>query len=445
MIYTPPILLRYRFWINDFLNGSPIGKQYRDIKYVEEHSKKKGDAYRKEALRNLLEYSWDNSRFYKNYRNKYNLCQYPVMNKLTLIQDYDSIVVTPNLIPGQVGNVYIQKTSGSTGMPLAIPQDTRKKKRRIAEIKYFGKKLGFNSHEKLIHLRTWNQWQKKSLQQIRRENIIPFDIKRLGEDDLRKLCDLIVKEKALSLRGYASTFESICKVAAKYNYHFPSLKIIVSTSESLEDNVRASVKQIMKCEIASQYANEECGILAQERVPTLPTDNKMYFNWSGYYFEVLQLDSDNPAAYGEIGRIVLTDLHNYAFPLIRYDTGDTCVLLPPDKYSNGYPVMGKLYGRKFDLTYTTDGTPIYPLTYGRIMKNYPFILSWQFVQIAQKSYQLRLIQKFEDKISVNDIVANIKAIIGADANISIVKVNDIPTLKSGKRKPVANEWENNIL
>ena len=194
MIYTPPILLRYRFWINDFLNGSPIGKQYRDIKYVEEHSKKKGDAYRKEALRNLLEYSWDNSRFYKNYRNKYNLCQYPVMNKLTLIQDYDSIVVTPNLIPGQVGNVYIQKTSGSTGMPLAIPQDTRKKKRRIAEIKYFGKKLGFDSHEKLIHLRTWNQWQKKSLEQIRKENIIPFDIKRLGEDDLRKLCDYSERE-----------------------------------------------------------------------------------------------------------------------------------------------------------------------------------------------------------------------------------------------------------
>lgn len=116
------------------------------------------------------------------------------MNKVSQIKNYDSFSVSQNLIPGQQGTVFVQKTSGSTGIPLAIPQDTLKRKRRIAEIKYFGKKLGFDSHEKLIHLRTWNQWQKKSLEQIRKENIIPFDIKRLGEDDLRKLCDYSERE-----------------------------------------------------------------------------------------------------------------------------------------------------------------------------------------------------------------------------------------------------------
>ena len=137
---------------------------------------------------------------------------------------------------------------------------------------------------------------------------------------------------------------------------------------------------------------------------------------------------------------MLTDFHNYAFPVIRYDTGDTCILLPPDEKSNGYPVMGKLYGRRFDLTYATDGTPIYPLAYGRILKNYDVILSWQFVQKGEKSYSLVLVLKQEDEKAIVDMVKQIKDILGEDAVITVEKVNEIPLLRSGKRKPVKNEW-----
>ena len=331
-------------------------------------------------------------------------------------------------------------SGGSTGVPFAIPQDSGKRNRRIAEIKFFGALVGFKSHEKLIQLRTWNQWQKKSSGQIKKENIVPFDIKRMGEDDLKELCELIISEKAVSLRGYASSFDRLSRVARKYDYRFPSLKIIVSTSEALEDDVRAAVKKSLGCDIVSQYANEECGILAQERVPTGDADNRMYFNWSGYYIEVLKIDRDEPAEYGEIGRIVVTDLYNYAFPLIRYDTGDTCILAEPDAFSFGYPVMAKLYGRRFDLTFTTDGDPVYPLAYGRVLKNYPSVLMWQFVQTGGKEYHLRLKLKTAGDSELDSIKQNILNIIGRDSELHIDMVDDIPVLKSGKRKPVVNEW-----
>lgn len=433
--------LRNKFWYNDRRAGSPIGKQYKEIQYIAEHSYEEGLPFRKKALHELLSYAPSHTQFYASY-NSMNLTDYPVMNKLALIANHDQIVVDPSKIPGQEGEVFIQKTSGSTGTPLAMPQDTLKRKRRIAEIKYYGKQLGYNSHEKLIHLRTWNKWQTKTGRQIKNENIIPFDIKRLGEPELEILCHLIESEKPVSLRGYASTFGRIAAVAERLNIVPPKeLKIIVSTSESLEDDVRATVKRVLKCDIASQYASEECGIMAQERVPTQPSDNKMYFNWASYFFEFLKLDSDEPAEYGEIARIVLTDLHNYAFPVIRYDTGDTCVILPPDEYSNGYPVLGKLYGRRFDLTFTTDGTPIYPLAYGRILKNYPCIGQWQFVQSDEKQYHLRLVLRENDEKALQDMKNDIQAILGEDAQIEINLVDDIPVLTSGKRKPVVNEWK----
>lgn len=433
--------LRNKFWLNDRRAGSPVGKQYKEIQFIAEHSYEEGLPLRENALHELLSYAQSHTQFYSSY-NTINLTDYPVMNKLALIANHDQIAVDPSKIPGQEGEVFIQKTSGSTGTPLAMPQDTLKRKRRIAEIKYYGKQLGYNSHEKLIHLRTWNKWQTKTGRQIKNENIIPFDIKRLGEPELEILCHLIEREKPVSLRGYASTFGRIAAVAERLNIEPPKeLKIIVSTSESLEDDVRAAVKRALKCDIASQYASEECGIMAQERVPTQPLDNKMYFNWASYFFEFLKLDSDEPAEYGEIARIVLTDLHNYAFPIIRYDIGDTCVILPPDEYSNGYPVLGKLYGRRFDLTFTTDGTAIYPLAYGRILKNYPCISQWQFVQSDKKQYHLRLVLRENDEKALQEMKNDIQEILGKDAQIEINLVDDIPVLTSGKRKPVVNNWK----
>ena len=384
------LFLRTRFWIKDFHNGSPIGAPYKEIKFIQEHSYEKGLPIREKALRNLLTHAKQNTIFYKDIKGE-DLKSFPIMNKSSLLEHYHEICVEKSKIPGQIGDIHIQTTSGSTGTPFKIPQDTLKRRRRIAELKYFGAIAGFKTHDKLIHLRTWNKWQQKTARQIKTENIIPFDIARMGDEDLKRLCDLIISTKAVCLRGYASSLGKLAEYAKGKGYQFPHLKLAIAGAESLQDDTRALFKEVMHADIQSQYANEECGILAQERVPTQEKDNPMYWNHSGYFFEILKLDRDEPAEYGELGRIVITDLYNYAFPVIRYDNGDTAVLLPPNEYSQGYPVLGKLYGRRFDLTYSTTGTPIFPLTYGRILKHFENIIQWQFIQNGEKEYELKVI------------------------------------------------------
>lgn len=431
--------LRTKFWEEDKKNGSPIGIPYKEVEFILTHSIDEGWPIRRDKLHSILDYAQKNTKFYSKYQG-YDITKYPVMTKAMLIEYYNDIVVNPEFIPGQDGPVFIQRTSGSTGNPLAMPQDTKKRQRRVAEIKYMVGKLGYKSHEKMIHLRTWDNLVRKPEDMEEKDNILPFDIKMLDEERLKYLCNLINEKKAVYLRGYASTFGKISEVALKYGYTFPSLKLVVATSESLEDDVRQASMKAFKCNIVSQYANEECGIIAQEGIPTKMTDNKMYFNWASYYIEVLKMNEDKPVKYGEIGRIVLTDFHNHAFPLIRYDTGDTCVLLPPDEKSNGYPVLGKLYGRRFDLTYATDGTPIYPLAYGRLLKNYDIISHWQFIQRAEKEYVLKLVLKKQDNEMVKEMLEQIKEFLGEDAKISVEYVKEIPVLRSGKKKPVKNEW-----
>lgn len=132
----------------------------------------------------------------------------------------------------------------------------------------------------------------------------------------------------------------------------------------LQPTTKNGLKKILNCNVISRYSNEEQGILGQAR----NNDERYYLNHASYYFEFLKLDSDKKAEPGEICRIVVTDLFNYAFPMIRYDTGDTGIYNSENNDSNGFPVLSKIYGRLLDLVYDTKGTTIHPMTLARILK-----------------------------------------------------------------------------
>ena len=54
-------------------------------------------------------------------------------------------------------------------------------------------------------------------------------------------------------------------------------------------------------------------------------------NNASYHIKFLKLDSDENADIGELSRIVVTDLFNYATPMIRHDTGDLAIVEGHDK------------------------------------------------------------------------------------------------------------------
>jgi phenylacetate-CoA ligase len=428
---------RNLYWTNDYLKGSPIRNQYNDVRVITENYEQ-GQKLRQIYLHNMLKHATTHSSFYQQYDAE-SLQEFPIVNKAVLLSNYDAIKISPIFIPNQQGVLHIQRTSGSTGIPFAIPQDTRKRNRRIAELKYFGEIVGFRSHEKLIHLRTWNRWQNKSKLQSFKENIIAFDISHLTENKLKELCHIIIAKNIVALRGYASSIDLFIRYVIRNNIKLPSLKIIIAGSETLLDSTRHLVQQYIGCKIISQYANEENGILAQESILTQGEEKQFYLNHASYFFEILKLNSNEPAKYGELGRIIVTDIFNYAFPMIRYDTGDTGIIAEKDEYSNGYPVFSKLYGRKLDLIYDTKNNPVHPMAIGRILKNYPDIIQWQFIQQHSIKYVLKLNILKREK--TNNCIEQIQFLLGQDAKITVEYVKDIPVMSSGKRKAVVNEWK----
>lgn len=425
------------YWTNDFFHGKRVRKYYEDLERVLPNIAN-GYPIQQKHLEELLLHATNNSLYYSKFKGE-NFEQFPVVNKTILNQNYSEICVPIEKIPGQIGDkVHIQKTSGSTGTPFAIPQDTSKRNRRVAELKYFNEQVGFKSHEMLGQCRIWTKWQSKSRWQSFKENIIPINISKMDDETIERLLKTVKDHKIVAIRAYASWYDALVKylVEGKGNpKDLKTVKVCISSSEALNEYTREMMKNIAGIPIVEAYADEEAGMLAQQRIG----DNNYYLNHSGYVFEFLKLNSDEKAESGELSRIVITDLFNYAFPLIRYDTGDTAIFSEGNKKSGGWIYINKLYGRRLDLVYNTLGEPVHPMNFARILKNLPGIIQWQFIQKDEKEYVIKL--NVSKDSNVEKTLCEIKNILGDDAIVRVEYVDDIPVLASGKRKPVVCEWK----
>ncbi len=426
------------FWVKDFFNGSPVGSHYREIKKVL-RSAAEGKPIRERRLSELLEHAATYSEFFKPYAGK-TLKEFPVTNKQTYIDNFDAVAVDIKHLPFHKGDkLYIEKTSGSTGTPFQVLHDSRKRNRRTAELKYFGGTVGFKSHERLGQCKIWAQAYVKPPEWLKRENMVPINAEKVDDKSLKAVCELICSKKIASLRAYAGWYERLVMFLEEHRDYAPcfkSVKVAISISEALSDAAREKMLEMTGVPIVECYADMEAGLLAHQRVGS----NNFYMNHASCYFEVLKLDSNKRAEYGEVGRLVLTDLYSYAFPLIRYDTGDTVVLAQGNAESGGWDYIEKLYGRRLDLIYDTEGKPLHPMIFVSYLKYFEGIVQWQFIQKGEREYCIKLNTKGE--VDCKDVAESMKAVVGRDAVIDFEKVDSIPVLASGKRKPVVNEWKN---
>ena len=96
------------------------------------------------------------------------------------------------------------------------------------------------------------------------------------------------------------------------------VEMVFSMGEALPDATYELTKEIFGHSPVRSYGNNENGFIAIQ----LGEDREYTIDLYNFYPEVLKMNSDEPAAPGELGRLVVTDYYNKTFPMVRYDTGD---------------------------------------------------------------------------------------------------------------------------
>lgn len=428
-------LKRKKFWINDFLHGGGLWSDFKEIRYIYENPEK-GELIRKKRLYEIIDFAKQNVPFYQKWNGKLeSLGDFPVVNKQIYLQHYNDFLTPKERIPGQKGELHIQRTSGSTGTPFEVPQDTRCRTRRVATIKYGNELVGFHSFEPMVHLRSLKQYYTGNPSVINKNlNITYADNSNLNDKKIKDIIDVINSTKAKVVRGYTTPIDIICSYAISHGLTLTSHPTFITGGEGLMESLRLKIIDGLHCNVISQYANEENGVIGQTVLNGKGTT--MILNRASCFVEILKFDSDKPATAGELGRVVVTDFSNYAFPMIRYDIGDVASM---GEVRNGILMsIDNLVGRKSDLVYDTNGkivdmaNSIPPEIHNNLK-----IQQWQFIQEGEKEYTLRLVSADAD-VRQNPVHFEhlMQELLGQDAIVHIEYPDELPVLSSGKRKIV---------
>jgi phenylacetate-CoA ligase len=401
------------FWLVDTLNGGNIRRHYFDIKRRMEK-----DGGQRDALKSLLYHASETTGFYAPYKSA-PLESFPIIDKNIIRDNYDNILSSQ--YKGK--KLHRMSTSGSTGTPFTIVQDAQKRSRVLAEVTYFGEQCGYHVGDRYAFIRTWTNKNRKSPIMRFSQNLVMLDTSVLDEDKLEAMRKTLKTDKNIKcILGYASSLDMLSRYLVERGEGPESfgLKVVISAAEALSEVARTNLKKVFGCPVVSRYSNQENGILAQEY-----GDNVFVINEASYLMEFLKVDADEPATPGEVSRIVLTDLFNYAMPMIRYDTGDLAIFERHPEYGR---VITSIEGKVRDFLYDLSGRPVSPSAISVNMWKFDRVKQFQFIQENENQYILKL-NGAKGIYNDDEFIDLIKGIVGQDAEVRIEHVEGISLVK----------------
>lgn len=435
----PENLRNWGLWLTDHFKGGHQLHHYKEIKgWLESDNEPELIAGQKKLLAKLLEHTVTTVPFYGSLKEGLP-ANFPIVDKSIIRESSDTFLSSQF-----TGSELIESiTSGSTGTPFRIFQDKNKKLRNYADTIYFAQLAGYKIGHRLIYLKIWVREKMKSNLNYRLQNIVPVDVIRFSDDEISRLINRMERDRStFGLLGYASALELICRYLERTG-HGPvraNVKSIIAISETLEEHTRTRLERYFGVPPVSRYSNLENGIIAQE-LPGRP--GRYLVNSASYHVEVLKMDSDDPAAEGEMGRIVVTDLFNYAMPMIRYDTGDVGSMVRDEK-EPWKRYLTNVEGRKLDLLYDTSGNLVSSYIVYKNMWQYTEIEQYQLIQENRSVYTFRINCR-KPFTREDQLISEFKRYLGADADFRIEYVSEIPLLASGKRKKIVNNYIKNAV
>ncbi len=363
--------------------------------------------------------------------------QIPILCRADLQEHGDA--VHSRKPPKDHGKGGVIRTSGSTGRPIAVT--------RNAVTNLFFNALNLRYH-------TWHgrdfRAVNASIRALRGAQLkAAQDGKGLGwapgypsgpmffldsSEPVRDQLDWLRKVKPRYLVTYPSILRELLQYSNEAGLTPDTLAEVSTMAEMLDPALRDECLSIWGVPLHDIYSSQEMGLMALE----CPAERHYHVQSESVLIEVLD-DRDQPCRPGQVGRIVATDLHNFAMPLIRYEVGDYAEVGAGCSCGRGLPVLKRVLGRYRNLLVAPDGTRFLP-GFTDLVKD---VMSKAPVRQAQ------LIQQTEDSVDFRIVVADtidqdqeravgdaVAAVLRPGMAVNIVVVDRFERPKNGKFEDV---------
>ncbi|MCO4820750.1 MAG: phenylacetate--CoA ligase family protein [Flavobacteriaceae bacterium] len=350
------------------LCGFPIDKAILTLSKIQNYNERDFNIYINNRKQAIVNYHLQNNSYYQNLVKDSNMGSWeaiPIMTKRNLQ------VPLPQRLSNKytTKNVYVNKTSGSSGDPFIFAKDKfcHALTWAIIQNRFGWFDLDFNVSKQArfygIPLDKKGYYKERFKDSLsKRVRFSVFDLSDSAfENNLKKF----KKNKFDYINGYTSVIVQFAKFLKKKNILLnsicPTLKACVVTSEMLFEKDKQLMESQFGVPIINEYGASELDVIAFQS-----PSNEWLVNSETLYVEILD-ENNKILPLGEEGRVVVTSLYNKAHPFIRYDIGDTGILSIHG--STQRPVLKKLSGRSNDTAILPSGKKAAGLTFYYITKS----------------------------------------------------------------------------
>jgi phenylacetate-CoA ligase len=157
------------------------------------------------------------------------------------------------------------------------------------------------------------------------------------------------------LLSHPTNLRELAQLSRRRGVKLPRLRQVRSFGETLPHDLRALCRETWDVAVTDTYSAEEVGYIALQ----CPEHEHYHLQSEHLLVEILD-DAGRPCAPGSIGRVVVTSLHNFATPLIRYVLSDYAEVGAPCACGRGLPVLKRILGRSRNMFVLPDGRRYWP-------------------------------------------------------------------------------------
>lgn len=353
-----------------------------------------------EELKKLMTYAKQHSPFYQQRLQDFDIenldfekyQKLAVLSRNDLREYADSIDCDP--VPSAHGKIESMMTSGSTGSPVEI---------RATGITY-AIWCAINLRDHIWHKRDVSldlaaiRWRVENIGMPPDGLIMddwgdPYDqfyktgrgLYLNSSSNVVDQVDWLHRNDPHYLITHPSNLQSIILEMHNRGLELKNLREVRTVAEALPQGLAADLDEVLNAKLVDCYSSQEVGYIALQ----CPEFNHYHVQSESLMVEVVDEDG-NPCKPGETGKVLVTNLRNYATPTLRYDIGDYAVVGESCPCGRGLPVLERINGRVRNMLHLPDGNQRWPnLGFREIMK-IADIRQFQLVQHELDRIELKL-------------------------------------------------------
>jgi phenylacetate-CoA ligase len=393
-------------------------------------------------LRTLFEHAYQHCPYYRHrfdrmgmvpgdLRTLEDLQSFPVLEKRDIQEQCERLVADNwpkhDLIRNQTG--------GSTGTPIAFYLSRERKCSRAAATVRHNRWAGWDIGDRTAAI--WGApqdvperglWGRLRNTLLERQHFL--DTGHLTEARMKEFYQALKTTHPRVILAYARSAVMFARFLLAQGLTPYQPHSIVTSAEVLEPNERLLLEEVFGCPVFNRYGCREVSVIASE----CDEHDGLHTMAEGLYIEIAH--GQRLAPEGELGDILVTDLLNFAMPLIRYRIGDVGAWQPGRcRCGRGLPRLRQVAGRVTDFLVGGDGrlvSGVFLATY--LIAQRPSLGQVQMLQnvAGQVKFLIKRGADFRDDEDLPYLERTTRRYLGEDLVLDWEFVDDLPPEPSGK-------------